>query len=247
MPLFCFEIAVKCFYFSNLIYYFTETGPGALTERDTGRGDASISKAFALFRLTEYKLFFDARTDIRVLVGWNIREGTILIAFRGTWGRTNVMTDLQFFRVAHPPTRGSPWRGTRPLVHAGFLRAWRENGLNLRVTQLVFSLINSAEGLGPDQFRVIVTGHSLGGALASLAAFEIAKACSLRRAQILVYTFGCPRVGNEVCLNLRRIQELSLGFLDSVSLSFSLSIVFHPLLVGIGMILSEWASLKCSD
>ena len=41
---------------------------------------------------------------------------------------------------------------------------------------------------------VYVTGHSLGGALASLAALDIAAAHPRRR--LLVYTFGAPMVGD---------------------------------------------------
>lgn len=38
------------------------------------------------------------------------------------------------------------------------------------------------------------SGHSLGGALSQLAAFEIAKRWPTSR--LVVYTFGSPRVGN---------------------------------------------------
>ena len=39
-------------------------------------------------------------------------------------------------------------------------------------------------------------GHSLGGALATLAAFDIRRACPADRADISCYTFGAPRTGN---------------------------------------------------
>jgi hypothetical protein len=42
-----------------------------------------------------------------------------------------------------------------------------------------------------------VTGHSLGGALATLAAFDIQEACkTLPQMSLSIYTFGAPRVGN---------------------------------------------------
>ena len=42
------------------------------------------------------------------------------------------------------------------------------------------------------------TGHSLGGALATLAAYDIATAAEAagRQLNLACYTFGCPRVGN---------------------------------------------------
>jgi len=39
-------------------------------------------------------------------------------------------------------------------------------------------------------------GHSLGGALATLAAFDIKRACPADRVDISCYTFGAPRTGN---------------------------------------------------
>ena len=39
-------------------------------------------------------------------------------------------------------------------------------------------------------------GHSLGGAMATLAAFEIHGACPADKATVSCYTFGAPRTGN---------------------------------------------------
>ena len=50
----------------------------------------------------------------------------------------------------------------------------------------------------PGTLQVYLTGHSLGGALASLAAYDVAaalKACP-QRTHVLCYSFGSPRVGN---------------------------------------------------
>lgn len=44
--------------------------------------------------------------------------------------------------------------------------------------------------------RVLVTGHSLGGALASLAALDIARYVGVPKCSIRCYTFGAPRTGN---------------------------------------------------
>src|SRR5258708_4320788 len=49
------------------------------------------------------------------------------------------------------------------------------------------------ERVGPPDGQLIFTGHSLGGALAVLAA---ARAAAARRAISAVYTFGMPRTGN---------------------------------------------------
>jgi len=47
------------------------------------------------------------------------------------------------------------------------------------------------------KFRLIDAGHSLGGALATLAALEIRQACpDHSKLDISCYTFGAPRTGN---------------------------------------------------
>ena len=92
----------------------------------------------------------------------------VVVAFRGTHDLQDVLTDL---KVAQ-----EDWLGTTR-VHAGFKDAY---------DQIAGNLLSS---LRPELGEVVFTGHSLGGALASLAATA--------RAPLGLYTFGCPRVGNE--------------------------------------------------
>ena len=75
----------------------------------------------------------------------------------------------------HPPARGGHYLlGTLPMVHAGFLQSWHVRGLNLRVLERVQSIV--AAGGGDRTWRIRTTGHSLGGALATLAAYDVAAA-----------------------------------------------------------------------
>lgn len=48
---------------------------------------------------------------------------------------------------------------------------------------------------GYPEYEVIFTGHSLGGAVANLAAFDFSNARHYRSFRL--YTFGQPRVGNQ--------------------------------------------------
>ena len=48
----------------------------------------------------------------------------------------------------------------------------------------------------PRDFSILLTGHSLGGALATLAAYDIRVSLNVPPCQIECYTFGAPRVGN---------------------------------------------------
>lgn len=56
-----------------------------------------------------------------------------------------------------------------------------------------------------DRFdRLVVTGHSLGGALATLAAVVYAADERIEKKEVWCYTFGCPRVGDEAFVELFR-------------------------------------------
>ena len=70
-------------------------------------------------------------------------------------------------------------------IHDGFQQAWGEISTNVE------GVVAFAKSLYPS-FRVVATGHSLGGAIATIAA------ASLRQSGLAVdlYTFGSPRVGN---------------------------------------------------
>ncbi|KAJ6571310.1 Alpha/Beta hydrolase protein [Mycena capillaripes] len=72
-------------------------------------------------------------------------------------------------------------------VHGGFLAAYTN------VAEDVVSIVEAKLKQYPT-FRIVVTGHSLGGAIASLAAPSIKAA--LPDATLVLYTFGQPRVGN---------------------------------------------------
>ena len=95
--------------------------------------------------------------------------GCQYLAFRGTESPLDWLTDANVDRVGY--------RGFQ--VHEGFLRAYRSAYASI-VSKLD---VNRS---------LIITGHSLGGALATLAAYDLLMSGFLVNA---VYTFGSPRVG----------------------------------------------------
>lgn len=105
----------------------------------------------------------------------------LVIAFRGTCNLANVIIDACCRRTPL-------FRGSSAEVHAGFLAAFRSIEEKLRAT------ITGHLSARPD-LRLWFTGHSLGGALAKLAAFHFASA------NTSVYTFGEPRSGNAAFRN----------------------------------------------
>ena len=119
---------------------------------------------------TEYTIH-DPDTDTRVMIAGNV------VAFAGTDSKKNVLTDLRMNDMAFEACGA---RHTR--VHAGFLRAW---------TSVRERVIAALPADGP----IACVGHSLGGALAVLAALDIT--CTLQKT-CTVATFGAPQVGDEM-------------------------------------------------
>ncbi|KAI5293791.1 hypothetical protein KEM52_005230 [Ascosphaera acerosa] len=115
----------------------------------------------------------------------------VLLSFRGTYSLANIVADLS---VA--PQKYTPWnqdgdscdepRCENCTVHGGFLKSWQA-GRDAFLDELQETLHR-----WPD-YQLTIIGHSLGGAVATLAGVE----CALRGWAPHVITFGQPRVGND--------------------------------------------------
>jgi triacylglycerol lipase len=98
------------------------------------------------------------------------QPGKFVVMFPGTDSVRDWLTDLRVHKTG--------WHGTR--AHRGFVWAFQS------VAGQVLSAISGAQS-------VVFTGHSLGGALATLSADA---AADMGVEVLAVYTFGSPRVGN---------------------------------------------------
>jgi len=134
-------------------------------------------------------------TDTRVLVVEQ-DDGSIIIAFRGTADIRNWLTDADCVRATL--VESAEFGVCK--VHAGFLAAYESI-----ISPLTAHLRKNAALCRDAATPLHVTGHSLGGALALLAALEL-KRQGFNVAQ--VYTFGQPRVGNAA---FKRLYEKALG------------------------------------
>ncbi|MBX3714290.1 MAG: lipase family protein [Lysobacter sp.] len=117
-------------------------------------------------------------------------SGAYIVAFRGTASLDDVLDDADVPKATFTPTVGTL---TTPVqVEAGFYGIYNDTGAGMTQSmrqQLQQLLAKHAPS------RLHVTGHSLGGALAHLFAFDLSFGpCASSFARLI--TFASPRVGD---------------------------------------------------
>jgi len=117
----------------------------------------------------------DSRTDTQLFIA--ARGLDVVVSFRGTEDVRDAITDLQLRKVI--------WHGQ--LVHHGFAAAFAAIEERLHAILLNHFVTRSGD------IRIWFTGHSLGGALTSLA---VVAAREWGLPVHGVYSFGSPRVGS---------------------------------------------------
>jgi len=119
----------------------------------------------------------------------------IILAFRGTCNLSNAINDiwlgprnLEYIQnIARPLGRLENVR-----VHRGFSDEYK--GLQEQIKTILSSMVNDQNS----GWRILVTGHSLGGALATICAADILlNHSAVRAGTIALVTLGSPRTGNQ--------------------------------------------------
>lgn len=115
------------------------------------------------------KFYEDKKTGTNALLCFN--EDRVIFAARGTEkNHSDILTDLKFRKTRLPSYE----------AHRGFVSAW---------VSIHAEVMSDLDDLQLENTPVTATGHSLGGAIAVLAAADL----DMDRA----VTFGAPRVGDE--------------------------------------------------
>ncbi|KAG1452083.1 hypothetical protein G6F56_007914 [Rhizopus delemar] len=129
--------------------------------------------------------FTSAVSDTNGFVLRSKSQKTIYLVFRGTNSYQSAMTDMIGTPVAYGSVSGA-------YVHAGFYSSVKE------VINSYYPKIQSEIKANPD-YKVVVTGHSLGGAQALLAGVDLLQRDSSKftSKNVKIYTIGQPRVGNK--------------------------------------------------
>ncbi|KAJ1733632.1 hypothetical protein LPJ61_001466 [Coemansia biformis] len=116
-------------------------------------------------------------------LGHNNRTRIIVVSFRGTKDVDDWVQDSEFSLDAWPPhVPGS-------MVHHGFLSAYQSvaTGVMREIVRLAAR---------HPTYRIVFTGHSLGGAEAVLCAVDTLHRHSELVHRTHIYTYGMPRIGN---------------------------------------------------
>jgi predicted lipase len=113
-------------------------------------------------------------TQIYILEG---KEKNI-IGFRGTCGFRNLYNNLKMWQT--PISECG-----KITIHTGFWLYYKY------LQEPLFELFNNLQ-----KKKTIFTGHSLGGALACIAALELAKSFTNHKEDMKIISYGAPRIGN---------------------------------------------------
>lgn len=117
-------------------------------------------------------------------------KSTIIAVFRGTnlaapddtlANPANLIQDITAVLVAYSPCSNC-------YIHYGFLTAY-----NTIVSQMKAN-VKTLQSSFPSATKLVVTGHSLGGAMATLFAMDLV--VNEKASGVSLVTFGSPRVGN---------------------------------------------------
>jgi triacylglycerol lipase len=180
---------VMMFNFAWYVYYY-----GTPKAKKVNPADAARFHVFAHVS--------EPATDTHALVVDTIDR--IVVSFKGTTSMRNMQTSIQIYheRLAGVvPTNIDGVDETARLedlfgrsyaqakVHKGFAVAYRS------VAPQVMTAVQQL--LVRKRRPVFLTGHSLGGALATLCSLDVWIKLGLSRREISVSTFGSPRVGND--------------------------------------------------
>lgn len=142
--------------------------------------------------ITKSRLIYDREHhDTKVHVGW-LEGGTAVFAFRGTASKQDGLQDVKIFS-RNIDYLQELYPGVK--AHLGFMQQFAAVCHPDRSETNMAAVLKELSG-GQTPNRVICTGHSLGGALATLGAAWAA--LEYPDADIRCITFGSPRVANKV-------------------------------------------------
>ncbi|RCN33808.1 triacylglycerol lipase [Ancylostoma caninum] len=113
-----------------------------------------------------------------------MRDGWIIVAFRGTRTKIQLITEL-IESMSEPKRKLRAGGSVQHYFYVALEAVWKQMNAVIRKLRATYP-----------NYSIMFTGHSLGGALASLASTIYAHRNPILKDRIHLITFGQPRVGN---------------------------------------------------
>lgn len=165
----------------------------------------------------------NTESDTQSSLWADFKTKQIVVSFRGTEQIKirDILTDINLQQARYKQPECSEKLGEIPdcLVHSGFLSAFQSVLPSLLQLLSLFFSDSMIGNPNENGWTIYITGHSLGGALATLLTFDLGRlqqgyfsemdssdpahkymsnpsfVAALRNSKIITYTFGAPRVG----------------------------------------------------
>ncbi|KAJ9060181.1 hypothetical protein DSO57_1033576 [Entomophthora muscae] len=164
-------------------YYFPVAGLTYCSDQELLQYNGTYSKEIGPdFQITN--ILNHATLDTRAILAVNPPRKEIVLAFRGTQSKLNWVSNLI---ISQTLISVAPFAS----VHTGF-----KDIADAMAPEYIQALHQLLATPTYSEYDVVVTGHSLGGALAQLASIHAHRKLKLGWERIKIVTFGQPRVGN---------------------------------------------------
>ncbi|KAJ9086558.1 hypothetical protein DSO57_1002685 [Entomophthora muscae] len=133
-----------------------------------------------VYDVDKYNVKYNSDKTTRALILLDHKRNEIILGFRGTANLDNWVSNLKIGQVDFIAGK----------VHKGFKKM--ADDLKESYKGLLTSYIKKYP-----KYTLVVTGHSLGGALAVLSTAILQKELNIEWEKIILITYGQPRVGNQ--------------------------------------------------
>ncbi|KAL7543031.1 hypothetical protein ACHAXR_012488 [Thalassiosira sp. AJA248-18] len=140
--------------------------------------------------------------DVVYSICCNRQFKRVSVVFRGTVNSHNWVMNMKFAQAEHPNpiTEDYPGRTNSFGLHTGFslyMTRQRKDDSLTKIEEIFQNIDKIGRELSPEgDYELSITGHSLGGALATILAFYAATSNAFDKVKtIRLFTYAAPRVG----------------------------------------------------
>ncbi|KAI9141381.1 Alpha/Beta hydrolase protein [Paraphysoderma sedebokerense] len=142
------------------------------------------------------RVFDNSSMSAFSFVRYDQEVNTIVVGFRGTSNLQNWQSNLRMLPTSYKPMYENITAiPDDAQIHRGFWAVFESLRQNL--TETIQATWNQQIGVPhANPLTIVTTGHSLGGALAGIAALHIQNVMDLPPGSVLSYSFNQPKVGN---------------------------------------------------